>query len=375
MHFGLCNAPAMFQGAMQFVLSGLLWSKALCYLDDAVTLGDDFDTAMANLHEVFGCFRTHDLKMKPKKCVLFQEDVEYLRHLVRRHWVTLRPDHVEIIREWPVPTKKKQLQSFLGFTNYHREFIKDYSVIVNELQMLVTKSKAVPIQLTKCHLDVIQTLKEKLSNAAIFPFPNPECTFVIDCDASETTIGCELSQVVDVKECVISYGSFSLTPAQCKYCTTHKELLTVVRFTRQFRHYLLDRQFVCRTDHNSLTWLISFKNTEGQLARWMEELVQFDMVVVVHRTGKLHVKADALSRIPDTGGYCPNHHAGVSLSALPYYSRLNPCKFCTTTEARWARFEDKVDYVVPLSVRCIQVDVPSGGADYWLSGYSKGDLR
>ena len=258
MRFGLCNAPATFQRAMQFVLSGLLWSKALCYLDDVVMLGDDFDAAMANLREVFGRFRNHNLKMKPKKCVLFQEEVEYLGRLVSRHGVTLRPDLVKIIREWPVPTTKKQLQSFLGFTNHHREFIKDYSVVVEDLHMLVTKSKAGPIQLAKCHLDVIQILKEKLSNAPIFPYPNPECTFLIDCDASETVIGCELSQVVDGKECVISYGSFSLTPAQRKYCTTRKELLAVVRFTRHFRHYLLGRQFVCWTDHNSLTWLMSF---------------------------------------------------------------------------------------------------------------------
>ena len=54
MSFGLCNAPATFQRAVQLVLSGLLWSKALCYLDDVVTLGDDFDMAMANLREVFG---------------------------------------------------------------------------------------------------------------------------------------------------------------------------------------------------------------------------------------------------------------------------------------------------------------------------------
>ena len=118
---------------------------------------------------------------------------------------------------------------------------------------------------------------------------------------------------------------------------------------------------------------MSFKNIEGQLARWMEELAQFDMVVV-HRAGKLHVNADVLSRIPETEGYCPKYRAGVSLSDLPCYSRLNPCKFCTRTEARWARFEDEMDYVVPLSVSRIQVDVPSGGADYWLSGYSKGDL-
>ena len=222
MSFGLCNASATFQRGMQIVLSGLLWSKALWYLDDVVTLGDDFDMVMANLCEVFGRFRNHNLKMKPKKCVLFQEEVESLGRLVSRHGVMLRPDHAKIIREWPAPTTKRQLQSFVGFTNYHGEFIKDYSVVVEDLQMLVTKSKAGPIQLAQCHLDAKQILQEKLSMAPIFPYPNPECTFLIDCDASEIAIGCELSQVVDGKEYVISYGSLSLTPAQRKYCTTRK---------------------------------------------------------------------------------------------------------------------------------------------------------
>ena len=105
-------------------------------------------------------------------------------------------------------------------------------------------------------------------------------------------------QVVDGNERVIAFGSYSLTPAQRRYCTTGKELLAVIRFTRQFRHYLLGRNFIVRTDHNSLTWLMSFKNIEGQLARWMEELSQFDMSVV-HRAGKLHANADALALISD----------------------------------------------------------------------------
>ena len=79
----------------------------------------------------------------------------------------------------------------------------------------------------------------------------------------------------------------------------------------------------------------------------MEELAQFD-IIVVHRAGKLHVNADALSIIPDTGIFCPNYRAGVSLSALPCYSRLNPCKVCTRTETRWTRFEDEVEFVVPV---------------------------
>ena len=62
-----------------------------------------------------------------------------------------------------------------------------------------------------------------------------------------------------------------LLTAQRNYCNTRKELLVVVRFTRHFKHYLLGRRFTLRTDHNSLLWLMGFKNIEGQLARWIEE--------------------------------------------------------------------------------------------------------
>lgn len=84
-----------------------------------------------------------------------------------------------------------------------------------------------------------------------------------------------------------------LSTEQCRYCTTHKELLAVIKFTRQFRHYLLGREFTIRTDHHSLVWLMNFKNPQNQIARWLEELSQYNMRIV-HRSGKKHVNADAL---------------------------------------------------------------------------------
>ena len=259
---------------MQFVLSGLLWDRALCYLDDVISLGSDFESKIANLREIFGRFREHNLKMKPKKCV-FQEQVEYLGRLVSDEGVTLRPEHVQVIRDWPLPTTKQELQSFLGFANYHREYITNYSVVVEVLQQLVNNSKPGPIQLAQCHLG--------------------------NC-----------------------FWELFIDPAQRRYCTTRKELYAVIRFTRQFRHYLLGRNFIVRTDHNSLTWLMSFKNIEGKLARWMEELSQFDKSVV-HRAGKLHANAYALSRILNELEYCPNYQSSVGISKLPCYSAENPC--------------------------------------------------
>lgn len=87
---------------------------------------------------------------------------------------------------------------------------------------------------------------------------------------------------------------------QRRYCTTRKELLAVIKFTHQFRNYLLGREFTIRTDHHCLVWLMNFKHPQNQIAHWLEELSQYNMRIV-HRQGKKHLNADALSRdIPDS---------------------------------------------------------------------------
>lgn len=110
-------------------------------------------------------------------------------------------------------------------------------------------------------------------------------------------IGAELVQLQDGKERVIVYRSYSLTPEQRRYCTTRKELLAIIRFTKQFNHNLLDRNFIVRTGHSSLTWILNFKDPHGQLARWLEVLSQNNMTVI-DRPCKKHGNADALSRVP-----------------------------------------------------------------------------
>ena len=64
-----------------------------------------------------------------------------------------------------------------------------------------------------------------------------------------------------------------------------------------FRPYLWGRRFIVRTDHNSLQWLRNFKEPQGQVARWLDILAEYDFSVQ-HRPGLQHSNADALSRLP-----------------------------------------------------------------------------
>jgi len=345
MAFGLCNAPATFQRAMHLVLEGLTWKEVLAYLDDVVVLGSGFNDHIRNLARVFQRFRTYNLKLKPRKFLLFQQQVSFLGKLISKEGVAMDPSKVERVASWPTPSCSKELQSFLGFANYHRDHVAHFSEKAAPLYALL---KTETFTWSETETNSFNILKEALITAPVLGYPMPDGQFILDTDASSTSIGAELSQQQNGGVRVIAYGSFSLTPAQRNYCTTRKELLAVVRFTRLYRHYLLGRRFMLRTDHSSLTWLMRFKQINGQLARWLEELSQYDMVVV-HRPGSKHINADSLSRIPDLPE-CDCYRAGVSLDSLP----CKGCKYCTRLHEQWARFEEDVDEVVPLAVRSLR---------------------
>ena len=372
MGFGLCNAPATFTRAMQIVLTGFLWETVLAYLDDVIIVGKTFWDHLENIRKVLMRFRFYNLKLKPKKCILFQEEVKFLGRMVRQDGVSINPENIEKVAEWPVPICAHDVEVFLGFVNYHRNHIQDYAQLAAPLYQL-TGSKGrkdkQAFQWTEVEGLAFKSLKEALICAPTLGFPLPEGKFIVDTDASDTAIGAVLSQMQEGEERVISYGSFVLTPTQRKYCTTRKELLAVVRFTRQYRHYLLGRQFFVRTDHSSLTWLMRFRNVEGQLARWLEELSQFDMTVS-HRPGSRHQNADGLSRQPDSLKFCDCYLAGKSVETLP----CGGCDYCTRAHNQWKRFEKDVDDVVPLAVRQV-ADANPDPVDCWVHRHTTSELQ
>jgi hypothetical protein len=139
------------------------------------------------------------------------------------------------------------------------------------------------------------TLKKLLVSSPILAYPTRDGKFILDTDALNDGIGAVLSQIQNGVEKVIAYGSKTLSKTQRRYCSTYREILAVVVFLKQFRHFLWGRKFTLRTDHSSLKWLRNFKEAEGMFARWISTLDTYNFEIQ-HRKGSLHVNADALSR-------------------------------------------------------------------------------
>jgi RNA:NAD 2'-phosphotransferase (TPT1/KptA family) len=350
MAFGLCNSPATYARVINLVLRGLTWRVVLAFLDDILVLGKTFKDHLDNLRAVFLRIREYGLKLKPKKCDLFKQEVEFLGRVVGPEGMRIGPGYIKDVQSWPVPTSSKDVERFLGFVNYHRSFIKELAHRASPLQEITGKKL---FRWEDEHQVAFDDLVTALTTAPVLAIPNAHDTFILDTDASAHAIGAELVQVQEGRERVICYSSYTLSPEQRRYCTTRRELLAIIRFTRQFRHYLLGRKFFIRTDHNSLTWLLRFKDPQGQLARWIEELSQFDMEVK-YRPGSKHANADALSRLPGDQ-MCPDYRLGVDLKHLP----CGGCTYCVRAYEKWGDFVRDVDDVVPLAQKAEVASVKS----------------
>ena len=291
--FGLTSAPSTFERLMETVLRGLHWETLLIYLDDIIVFSKDLDTHLERLGEVFTRLRQAGLKLKPSKCTLFAQRVQYLGHVVSGNGIETDESKVQSVRDWPIPQHKRDVRAFLGTCGYYRRFISNYSEISRPLSQL--SSAHTPFRWdAKCQT-AFDDLKQRLMQAPVLAYPDYALPFILDTDASQVGAGAVLSQVREGVEQVVAYYSKMFTPEETNYCVTRKELLAIVKAVKHFRPQLYGRQFTVRTDHASLAWLMKNPAPTGQLACWLETLSEYTFDLI-HRKGLKHNNADGLSR-------------------------------------------------------------------------------
>jgi hypothetical protein len=302
--YGLTNSPSSCLRLIDKVFRGVPRDQLVTFVDDLIVHAKTFEQELRNLRVVFARLRSAGLKLNIKKCVLFQLEAKFLGHVVSQAGIHTDPVKVEAVVTWPRPRSVTQVRSFVGLLTYYRRFLPGFSRIAKPLFDLTRKH--VRFEWTDCHEAAFEELKRRLTTAPVLSLPDPEAEWILDTDASDHGIGAVLSQSINGSERVVAYFSRVLSKTEQKYCTTRKELLSIVKSLSHFHVYLYGRKFVVRTDHASLRWLLNFKDLEGQLARWVERLQMYNFSVLF-RPGVLHTNADTLSRRPcsaDTCTYC-----------------------------------------------------------------------
>ena len=128
MFFGLTNSPATFQTMMDDIFEELISEGVIVmYLDDILIFTETLEEHRSVTRHVLELMERHKLYLKPEKCEFEKTTVEYLGVIISHNSVAMDPVKIAGVQEWPAPTNKKEVQSFLGFTNFYRRFIKDFS--------------------------------------------------------------------------------------------------------------------------------------------------------------------------------------------------------------------------------------------------------
>ena len=292
MPFGLTNAPATFQRLMDRVLNGLTYEQCLVYLDDVIVFSPDFDAHLKHLNAVFGCISDAGLKLKPSKCMFGREKVDYLGHVVSAKGVSVQPQKVKAVTEFPVPTTVTQLRSFLSLAGYYRRFIPRFSLISSPLNELLKKGQQF-VWTDKCQ-EGFETLKARLTSAPILAFPLLDRPFRLATDASGTALGAVLSQLTDAgDEVVIAYASCTMSREERKYSTIERDGLALVWAVKHFRVYLWSREFTLVTDHCPLKWLKSMKDPTGRIGRWLLLLEEYPYTIEHRRKTPMPTRCPA----------------------------------------------------------------------------------
>ena len=295
---GLSSSTQGFQMLMTQVFKGMLWKSVACYIDDLVIFSKDFDTHMQHLQEVFDRLRSAQLRLHPKKCQFALQEIPYLGHIINTKGIAVDESKITAVKNWPQPKSIKDVRSFLGYCGYYRKFVKSFAKIAGPLYNLLKKDKE--FQWDKSCQEAFETLRTAMTTTPVLAYADMNKEFIISTDASRDSIGYILSQVQDGdgEEHPISFGGRSLRQNERNWSVTHIECLALMEAVREYSSYLSYKPFKVITDHISLKWLNSIRDTNiGRLQRWAL-LLQSLKFNIVHKQGRAHANADGLSRRP-----------------------------------------------------------------------------
>ena len=353
MPFGLRNAPAAFQRAMQIILREFPRSKVIVYLDDILIIESSFEKHRELVVKVLNTLIHHGVKIKLEKCSWFQQKVDFLGHEVSTTGVKKDPKYVEKVKNFPRPETVRQLQEFMGLINWQRKFVPNYATIGKPLYALTGQKKTARLKWTDEMLEAFDSLKKLLTNDVELTFPDyseSAALFELFVDASATGAGACLCQEQSGERKVIVYDSHSFSGAQRAYSTIERELAAIRWGVKAFRAFLFGQHFVLHTDHQPLVYLHNMKLVDHRLARTLEDLAEFSFEIR-YTPGPQNQAADTFSRLlgtpKDADSYkiVTNDSIPVGLTPLPIVPGVGDSMFAALIPAyEFLRGKEPVNY-------------------------------
>ncbi|KAI0993475.1 hypothetical protein K3495_g14709, partial [Podosphaera aphanis] len=253
--FGLCGAPAAFQRFINHVLSKWLGISCSAYLDDVViyTSGSQHEHREL-VKQIIRALGNAGLQLDWDKSDFESSSIKYLGFIVQPGiGIQADPDKIIAIRNWEPPTSIRGVRGFLGFANFYRGFVKDYSSLAMPLTLLTRKDH--PFKWGDEQQHAFEQLREALISAPVLATFNPDLPTVVEADASGWALGGTVRQQgKDNLWRPVAYYSRKFTPAEVNYPVHDKEMLSIYSCLRHWRPLLAGISFEVHTDHRNLVY-------------------------------------------------------------------------------------------------------------------------
>jgi hypothetical protein len=273
MPFGLTNTPATFQNYINNILAPYLDRFCTAYLDDTLIYSDNFEEHQQHVRLVLDTFAKAGLHLKPEKCEFHQQEVKYLGLIISMEGIKMDPENIRAVQDWEPPSNLKDVRAFLGFANFYRRFVRNYSHIVQPLTFLTRKGVLFTWSMEQ--QTAFDTLKATFTSAPVLAHFDPDRDVIVEMDASDYVSASVLSQYNDDNVLYpVAYFSKKHSPAECNYEIYDKELMAIIR---AFEEWHPELQSVINpihvlSDHRNLEYFMTTKLLNRHQACWSQFL-------------------------------------------------------------------------------------------------------
>lgn len=298
--FGLTNAPATFQRFMNETLMDYLDDFCSAYLDDIVIFSNSVEEHEEHVKKVLERLRQAGLQADTDKCEFHVQKTKFLGFIISTDGVAVDPAKTAVVRDWAPPTSVKGVQSFLGFCNFYRKFVREYGRIARPLTALTRQGLPKFDWTDECQ-DAFDKLKQRLLQAPVLAHFDFDKDTRVETDASDGVVAGVLSQKASDGTDdwhPVAFFSETLQGSELNYSIHDKELMAVVQALKHWRAELVGLQrprFTILTDHGSLEYFSQKRHLNLRQAHWAELLAEYHCILS-YRPGTQNAAADALSR-------------------------------------------------------------------------------
>jgi hypothetical protein len=260
MPFHLTNTPATFQNFINDVLTPYLDQFCTAYLDDTLIYSDTFEEYQEYVNLVLEAFEKATFHLKPEKCGFHHQEVKYLGLIISTEGINMDSEKITAVQDWEAPRNLKDVRAFLGFANFYRRFVWNYSKIIQLLTLLTRKG--VTFVWKEEQQKAFDTLKNTFMSVPVLARFDPNCDIIVETDASNYVSAGVLSQYDnDGILHPVAYFSKKHSPAECNYEIYDKELMAIVCTFEQWRPELQSviNPIYVLSDHKNLEYFTMTK--------------------------------------------------------------------------------------------------------------------